>query len=271
MTSLSIRGTDLWHVDRGAGLPLLLVHGFPLDHGMWASQIDAFSPRCRVIAPDLRGFGRSPATDDAVAMDQFADDLAALLDALEVREPAVVCGLSMGGYIAFQFWRRHASRLRGLILCDTRAAADSPEAAAARFGMAERILREGPAPLESMATRLFAETTHRERPEVVESVRRTILAADPRGVAASLRGMAQRPDMTASLGRIRCPTLVLVGQCDALSPPTEMRAMAAAMPDSKFVEIPDAGHLAPLENPAAVNAAIDDFLARRIAQPPQAV
>ena len=145
-------------------------------------------------------------------MAQFADDLAALLDALGISEPVVLCGLSMGGYIAFQFWRRHAARLRGLILCDTRAAADTPEAAAARAVMAERVLREGPAPLvETMLPRVLGETTRRQRPDLVENVRRMMMAADPRGIAAASRGMAERPDMTASLPQIRCPTLVVVG------------------------------------------------------------
>ena len=117
------------YIERGEGIPLLLVHGFPLDHSMWTAQIDRFCTHCRVIAPDLPGFGRSPAVGDKVGMAQFADELTELLDVLEIAEPVVFCGLSMGGYIAFQFWRRHRSRLRGLVLCDSRATADSPEAA----------------------------------------------------------------------------------------------------------------------------------------------
>ena len=164
-------------------------------------------------------------------MDQFADDLAAWLDVLAIREAVVVCGLSMGGYIAFQFWRKFAARLRGLILCDTRAIADTPEAAAGRRSMAERVLREGPAPLvETMLPKLLAETTLRQRPELVERLRGMIGAGNPQGAAAAARGMAERPDMTASLARIRCPTLVVAGQHDAISPPAEMRNLAAAIP-----------------------------------------
>ena len=288
MKSASVNGTELWYVDRGAGVPLLLVHGFPVDHSMWAGQInglgrqsgdllvgEAFWPgmpvgastaaertAVRVIAPDLRGFGRSSATDDKVTMEQFADDLAGLLDVLAIREPIVLCGLSMGGYIAFQFWRRHASRLRGLILCDTRAAADSPDVAANRLVMADRVLREGVAPLaDGMLQRLFAETTRQSFPGLIEGLRTVMLSNKPRGVAAASRGMAERPDMTSHLGEIRCPTLVLVGQNDVSSPPTEMRGIAQAIPGSQFVEIPDGGHMAPLENPAAVNAAIGRFIA----------
>ena len=194
-------------------------------------------------------------------MEQFADDLAGLLDALEIAEPVVLCGLSMGGYIALQFWRKYAARLRGLILCDTRAAADPPEAAAARLVMAERVLREGPAPLvDSMLPRVLGETTRQKRPQLVEAVRRMMMAASPQGIAAALRGMAERPDMTAALGEIRCPTLVLVGAEDVASTPAEMRGMAQAIPGAKFVEIPAAGHLSPLENPPAFNAAMLEFV-----------
>lgn len=288
MKSVSVNGTELWYVDRGAGVPLLLVHGFPIDHSMWAGQINglgrqsgdtlvgeafwpgmpatasgqAARPAIRVIAPDLRGFGRSPATDDKVTMEQFADDLAGLLDVLAIREPVVLCGLSMGGYIAFQFWRRHASRLRGLILCDTRAAADSPEVAANRLVMADRVLREGVAPLaDGMLPRLFAKNTQQNYPGLIEGLRTVMLANKPRGVAAASRGMAERPDMTSQLGEIRCPTLILVGENDVSSPPAEMRGIAQAIPGAKFIEIPDGGHMAPLENPAAVNAAIAHFVA----------
>jgi len=268
---LAVAGRELWCVDRGAGLPLLLVHGFPLDHTMWAAQIDIVEPasveqaslpaQVRVIAPDLPGFGRSPAADDTFTMEQFADCLAAMLDALAIREPVVLCGLSMGGYIALQFWRKYAARLCGLIFCDTRAGADTPEAAAGRRAMADRVLREGPAPLvETMLPKLFAESTRCERPQVVDGVRAVMMAGNPRGIAAAARGMAERPDMTAALAEIRCPTLVLAGQEDALTPPADMRAMAAAIPAAKFAEIPAAGHMSPLENPAAVNAAIAEFL-----------
>lgn len=262
MKSLVVNGTELSYVDRGTGVPLLLLHGFPLDHTMWAGQIDGLAgEQCRVIAPDLRGFGRSPARDDKVTMEQFADDMAALLDGLGICEPVVLCGLSMGGYIAFQFWRKHAARLRALILCDTRATADSPEVAAGRLAMADRLRHELPASLvETMTPRLFAESTHRQHPEVVEGLRHVMMSTNPRGIAAAARGMAERPDMTASLDEIRCPTLVVVGRNDVISPPAEMRGMVEAIPGAKFVEIPEAGHMAPLENPAAVNAAIRTFL-----------
>jgi pimeloyl-ACP methyl ester carboxylesterase len=280
-------GVDLWCEDRGAGLPLLLVHGFPLDHTMWAGQMalaaaapamlvgERFQsagppparrawpslPAIRVIAPDLRGFGRSPARGETVGMHEFADDLAALLDALGVERPVVYCGLSMGGYIGWSFWQRHREKVRALILSDTRAQADTSEAAAARREMADRVVREGPGPLvEMMLPKLLGEATLRRRPELEGQLRRTMMNNSPAAIAAAGRGMAERPDATAALPEIRCPTLLVVGAEDVISPPSEMRRMAAAIPGAKLVEIPEVGHLSPLEDSPAFNAALAEFL-----------
>jgi pimeloyl-ACP methyl ester carboxylesterase len=249
-------------VQQGRGMPLLLVHGFPLDHTMWHAQIDSLSASCRVIAPDLRGFGSSDVTAGTVAMERLADDLAELLDVLEIAEPVALCGLSMGGYVAWQFWRRHRHRLGRLILCDTRAAADTPDAAKLRLESAQRVLNEGPGFLaDAMIERLFAPATVQQRPELIEATRQTIRNTSPAGIAAALRGMAARPDATGWLPQIDVPTFVLCGQHDAISPPDEMRGMAAQIPAAVFTEIPAAGHMAPLENPEPVNAAIGQFLA----------
>lgn len=254
-------GVELAFVDQGVGTPVVLIHGFPLDHTMWNAQIDALSRNHRVIAPDLRGFGQSGLGKGTVTMEQLADDLAAILDGRNVREPVVVCGLSMGGYVAFQFWQRHGSRLAGLILCDTRAANDSPEVAATRREMAERVQREGPAPLvEGMIPKLFAPTTPASRPELIEAVRRVMMRANPKAIAAAAYAMAQRPDMTSRLAEITFPTLVIVGSADAISTPGEMRAMAEAIPHARLAEIADCGHMAPVEKPADVSAAILEFL-----------
>ncbi len=263
MQTKNVNGIELALVDRGTGPAVMLVHGFPLDHTMWNAQIDALSREYRVIAPDLRGFGQSEVTRGIVTMERMADDLAALLDALQIAEPIVLCGLSMGGYVAFAFQRKYAARLRGLILCDTRAASDTAEAAAGRREMADRVLREGPAPLvETMMPKLFAQGTVDEHPEVVESLRRVMLGTDPRGIAAAARGMAERPDATGNLGEIGCLTLVLVGRLDALTTPAEMIEIANAVPGAEFIDIPGAGHMSPMEKPAEVTAAIAEFLAR---------
>ena len=261
MKTQTVNGIDLSFVDRGTGRPVVLVHGFPLDHTMWNAQIDALSKDYRPIVPDLRGFGQSGITHGTVTMQRLADDLAGLLDGLGVSEPVAICGLSMGGYVALQFWQRHAPRLAGLILCDTRAVTDSPDMAAARLEMADRVLREGPAPLvDGMMPKLFARATAEDRPELVDSLRRVMIGTDPKGIAAAARGMARRPDMVSSLGRIDCPTMIIVGEHDAISTLDEMREIARAIPRARFVEIAGSGHMSPMERPAEVNAALLEFL-----------
>lgn len=258
---IHIPGATLSVAEMGRGTPILFVHGFPLDHTMWRHQVGEFVREFRCIAPDLRGFGKSSVTEGTVTMAQFADDLAAVLDDLEVTEPVILCGLSMGGYIAFEFVRRHAQRLRALILCDTRAAPDTPEAAANRRKLAEDVVAEGPeAAVKAMLPRLFPEGLSVREPAWVQELRHVMLASDPFGIAAAARGMAERTDARPLLASIACPTLVLVGEHDAISPPSEMRDMAAAIPGATFRTIPQAGHIAPLENPAAVNAALREFL-----------
>ncbi len=259
----TIDGIELALVDRGSGPVVVMIHGFPLDHSMWNAQIDALSAEYRVIVPDLRGFGRSGVTDATVTMERLADDLAGLLDAVAPEERVTLCGLSMGGYVAFQFWRKYAARLKALVLCDTRAKNDTPEMAAARLEMADHVLREGPAPLiEMMMPKLFAERTVNEHPEVVDALRQVMTSTDRRGIAAAGRGMAQREDMTESLGEIACPVQVIVGQLDAISPAEEMRSIAEAIGQAEFVEIAGSGHMSPMEKPAEFNAALLEFLGR---------
>jgi pimeloyl-ACP methyl ester carboxylesterase len=266
MNTLTLSTTTIHYVDRGRGLPVVLVHGFPLDHTMWSAQIDALASRVRVIAPDLRGFGRSPLApgDESrgVSMERYADDLAELLDALAIREPIVLVGFSMGGYVAWQFVRKYPQRLRALVPCDTRAAADSDEARAGRLKMAEHIAEWGSGGVaEMMGPKLFAPQSFARLPAAVAEVRSVVERTAPAAIAAAQRGMAARPDMTVLLQLIRVPTLVIVGEHDALSPPEEMQSIAAAIPAAQCVVIPDAGHMTTMENPAAVNDALLRFLA----------
>jgi len=256
----SIHGISLAYTDAGRGTSVVLLHGFPLDRSMWDAQVEALAPRFRVIVPDQRGFGESPAPPGPLSMDRLADDVAALLDHLRLRR-AVVCGLSMGGYVAFAFARRHADRLQGLVFCDTKAVADSPEARTGRAEMIELVAAKGLEPVaDRMLPRLLAPATLQRRPEVAELVRRMILRAPPDGVRGALQGMADRPDSTPLLPTLRCPALFVVGAQDALSPPEEAGGMCARVPNGRLVVVPDAGHLAPMESPAAVNAALAEFL-----------
>jgi pimeloyl-ACP methyl ester carboxylesterase len=245
----------------GVGTPVVLLHAFPLDSRMWLPQVEALGGY-EVIVPDLRGFGAGVALAGEVSdMDLMADDIALLLDERKL-ERVVLCGLSMGGYVALAFARRHMDRLGGLVLCDTRAGADSDDARAARLAMAERVLVEGVGFLpETMVPRLLGETTRRDQPELVQSVTRTILDQHPRGIAAAQRGMAARPDSTEVLGWITVPTLVITGLEDALIEPAESREMAASIRDSRLVQVPGAGHLVNLEKAGLVNEALLDFLA----------
>jgi 3-oxoadipate enol-lactonase len=261
MKRVFARELEFGVVDQGVGIPLVLVHGFPLSHAMWNAQIPVFAAEHRVIVPDLRGFGDSVDTDGTVSMEDFADDLAAILDFLKVQEPIVLCGLSMGGYIALQFVRKYRQRLRGLVFCDTRASADSPEVVENRLKIAKLVIANGTQPVcEAMLPKALGPKTFADRPEVVEAVRSMIVASDPTGVAAASRGMAVRPDMTALLPTIDLPTLVVVGADDALTPADEMRRMADAIPQARFKIVPEAGHLTPLENPLVFNAALASFL-----------
>lgn len=259
MAEYMVNGIRMQVLDQGSGQPVLFVHGFPLDHSMWTHQIAEFSKTHRVIAPDLRGFGRSEVTPGTVTMQQFADDLSELLRVMKVSESVVLCGLSMGGYIAFQFAKYHREQLKALILCDTKAAADSEEARQTRLKMADLVTRSGTGILaETMPAKLFAAKNIGS--EADTATREVIRRANPLGVAAAQLGMAARPDVTSQLAAIDVPTLVIVGEEDVITPPAEMEGVSKQIANSRYVLIPGAGHMAPLEDPRPVNAAMREFL-----------
>jgi pimeloyl-ACP methyl ester carboxylesterase len=261
MERINIGEFELAVVEQGHGVPLLLVHGFPLDHSMWAGQIAGLSDCCRVLAPDLPGFGQSDVTEGTLTMAQIADDMAVLLDGLNIKEPVVFCGLSMGGYVGWEFFKRHRTRLRGLVQCDTRAICDTPDVAEGRRETAVKVVADGPETLVgTMMPKLFAKATVANSPELVEQTRQVMMGTAPLGIAAVARGMAERIDATSLLPEIDCPTLVIVGKEDAISTAEEMGTFAQAIPGAQFMQIPGAGHMAPLEAPEAVNTAIREFL-----------
>ena len=258
----TIDGGEIAYDVRGEGPPVLLLHAFPLGLFMWDAQVEALSPTHRVVRFDARGFGGSAAGDGPLTMERIADDGAAILDHLGI-EKAVVGGCSMGGYAAFAFVRRHPQRLAGLVLQDTRAGADTAEAKANRAALAAKVLGEGAsAAVEAFLPKLVGETTHLERPAVVAGLRERILATSPQAIANALHGLAARADSRATLPTIAVPTLVLVGSEDVLTPASEAATMAAAIPRARLDVIPGAGHLANLEDPAAVNGALRAFLDR---------
>ena len=248
-------------VDEGSGQPILFVHGFPLDHSMWRFQVEEFSKRNRVICPDLPGFGASPASDKTMTMKSLADGLAQLLDALAVTEPVVFCGLSMGGYVGWQFWKHHRDRLSHLVACDTRAANDAPEVARARKIAAQSVSKTGSRPVaDTMVQKLFFQPDEPAKKQIVEPVYDVMLRTKPESIAGGQLAMAERPDATSWLAEIELPTLFVVGEHDVITPPEEMRQNADLVSGSSFLTILNAGHMAPLENPAEFNGCLAGFL-----------
>lgn len=261
MPRLRLDELDLHYLDAGpAGAPevVLLLHAFPLHAAMWRPQIDALAGRYRVLAPDLRGFGGTPVGAGPSTMAGLAGDVRALLGHLGVANAAVV-GLSMGGYVAFELLRQAPELVRALVLADTRAGADDPAGRAGREAFAESALTHGLGWVaEAMVPRLLREPAE---PALAGLVRGLIGGGTPAGVAAAQRGMAQRPDSTSTLAAIACPTLVIVGELDRLTPPAEAERMAAAIAGARLVRLADAAHLANLEAPDAFNRALLEFLA----------
>jgi pimeloyl-ACP methyl ester carboxylesterase len=229
---------------------------------MWEPQVSGVGSMYRIIAPDLRGHGDSPAPEGVYTMDEMADDVIELLATLHLDDPVVLAGLSMGGYVALSMVARYPQRIRALMLMDTRAGADAPDAAQKREEMAQTVIaagNSGPV-VEAMIPRLFARQTLEDHPERVEPLRRVMEQNTARGVAGALRGMAIRPDRRGELAAIKVPTLVLVGEEDVLTPPSEAQALADAIAGSRLEVVPEAGHLAPYENHAVANAVILRFL-----------
>lgn len=261
----AINGFKLAYLDQGTGPTVLLVHGFPMDRTLWDLQVAALAERYRVIVPDLPGFGESdPVKPEELSIAGMADMLAGLLDALEVTEPITLAGLSMGGYVVMDFMRRYADRVDRLAFFDTRPSTDPPEGLKNREKTAELALTEGEAGVqkivEGMIPKLFSPTSIEQKPELVEAMRQKMLTTRPASIAAASLAMAQRHDSTESVASITLPTLVVVGEHDVPSPPEAMQAMADSMANATFVQLPDAGHLTPLEQPELVNKALLEFL-----------
>ncbi len=240
---------------------LLLIHGFPLSSQMWDPQLDDIAEFARVIAPDLRGHGQSDSVPGPYSIPQLADDCADLLDHLNVATPFVVCGLSMGGYIALEFYRRYPEQVAGLILAATRAGADSVEGKAGRDKAAELAKNEGATAVSSgMLSKMLAPENYASDEELVEYVEDVMSTASLNGVVGALAAMRDRVDSTPMLSEINVPVLIIHGADDQLIPVAEAEAMHQAIPNSELVIVPDAGHLPNLEQPDIFNDAVIDFL-----------
>jgi pimeloyl-ACP methyl ester carboxylesterase len=246
----------------GKGPPVLLLHAFPLSSAMWRGQIRALQDAYRVVAPDMRGFGSTPAFTGPPSVDQMADDAAALLNELKVREPVVVGGLSMGGYVALAFARRHAGRLRALILADTRAEPDDAAARANRDKMIEFASKNpSTAVVEQMLPKMLCAETFQKRPEVIDAVKYYASLQSPAAIINAVKALRDRPDARPFLRQIAVPTLVIVGREDALTPPAMAESLTAGVPGAKMFVIEKAGHLSNLEQPEGFNQAVRAFLA----------
>ena len=249
---------ELAYEERGSGPVLLFIHGFPFDRTMWVAQLAGLAKIRTAVAVDLRGHGLSDVMSGGdFSMDLFADDVAKTLDAIGT-EKADIAGLSMGGYVLFSFWRRHPERARSLIFIDTKAEADSDEAKAGREKTAETAASQGMQPIyETLASKVVGSSPS---VEVQDKLKEMMLGTAPEVAAADALAMRDRADSTADLPNITVPVLWLHGEEDALMPIEGARASAAKVPGAKFVSIPKGGHVSPMENPEAVNAAIQEFL-----------
>jgi pimeloyl-ACP methyl ester carboxylesterase len=251
------------YVDTGGDGPVLvLLHGFPMSHQQWQPQLERFAVSHRVIAPDLRGLGESTITDSAatISMEQHADDIVTLLQQLSVAQPVTVMGLSMGGYILWQLIQKYPQKLAKIVLCHTRTVADTPEQAMGREKLADTTLSENSADpvLATMLPRLLPEAA----PQSVRfAVTRMARGSSPAGLAATLRGLATRPDASEIPAQVRVPTLVITGELDVISPPAEMQSWAQRIPQHEFVCLPGVGHLSPLEAPDLFHQALTGWAA----------
>jgi pimeloyl-ACP methyl ester carboxylesterase len=252
---------DLYVRESGSGVPLVLLHAFPLNSAMWLAQREGLADVCRVITPDFRGFGGSPLGIDEPTVDVFADDIARMLDARDL-DRVVLAGLSMGGYVAMAFVRRHADRLAGLVLADTKASADADPARQNRLRIADELSAnpDSSVLLEEVLPNLLGPTTMEKRPLIYGRVKALVQQTPAVAAAWAQRAMAARPDSLGVLESVRVPSLVIVGEEDALSTADDAKAMVAAMSSAELVTISGSGHLTAVEMPDVFNLAMRSFV-----------
>ena len=255
-----INEINLAYTDSGKGHPLVFIHAFPLSRLMWEPQVATFSKQYRVITLDLRGHGESETRLWNFTLEDYAKDVHALVQHLNAQR-ATFIGLSMGGYTLFEFYRLFPEMVSALVFADTRAQADNEEGKAGRLAMAQSAFNKGPRAIaDMMIPKLLAPSTVEKKKDIVEKVRAMILKNQSAGIVVDLMAMAARPDSTSLLPKISCPTLVVVGEDDVATPPSESHYMAERIPQAQLVTIPNAGHLSNFEQPEAFNQALGDFL-----------
>lgn len=250
----------LFAEEQGSGPPLVLLHPFPADHCFWAPLLPHLTSRYRVITPDLRGSGESSAGEGPATMEKHAADIDRICKFANVRK-AAFAGVSIGGYVLLELWRRYPERVAALVLSDTRATPDTPEGRTSRLKTIPEVQFHGPAAfVQGMAPKLLGETTRKNRPDVARAALTMLNRSTVAGITALQQGMAERPDSVPTLKTINVPTLIMVGDEDTLTPPSDSEMMAREISGSRLVKIPAAGHFAPFEQPEAVAKALHGFL-----------
>ncbi len=261
MKTINVGGVEIQYADKGQGPAVLFLHGFPLSLGMWDAQ-EALADRYRIVRFDARGHGGSGVGDSALTMDRIAEDAAVLIERLRLG-PVVLAGCSMGGYAAFAFAQKHPSLLRALVLVDTKAGADTPEARKGRGELAAKVMKDGPpAALEAFLPKLVGETTKATRADVVAKIKDMVLATPKQGISDALHGIAARQDSTPFLREIVVPTLVICGEEDVITPRAEAEILQKGIAGAELAMIPKSGHLPSMETPEEFNRILGAFLAR---------
>ncbi len=258
---MQVRSGDanIFYEVTGKGPDLVLLHPFPTNHHIWDPIAEQLATRFRVILPDLRGHGNSETGEGAATMQKHALDVLRVCDEAGVSR-AVFCGNSIGGYIIFEIWRRHRERIRAMFLCGTKAGADDAEARNNRLKAADAVEREGPAQfIETMLPRVLAESTRRNRADVVDRARSMMNKATVAGIAAVQRGMAERPNSIPTLATITVPAMIAVGDEDVATPRAEAEIMARGIRGSRLLVVTGAGHYVPLEKSEEVHRLIREF------------
>ena len=260
MPQISSDDADIFYEVLGSGPPVVLLHPFPANHDLWKPAVQALVSHYRVVLPDLRGHGDSGIGVGAATMEKHAADIARVLDHEEVRRAAFV-GVSIGGYALFEFWRRYRARVEALVLCNTKAQADTAEARAGRLQAAAEVMELGTEPFfQSMLPKLVGKTTYNTRPDLVEGALRMMRKMSPEDVAMVQRGMAERPDSVETLKTVNVPTLVVTGDEDIFTGVPEAELMRRNIPGSQMKVIGRAGHYSPWEQPEDVGKLVRQFL-----------
>ena len=262
LTILTPQGQTLSIKAAGEGPTIMLLHGFPLDHRMWLPQIRELSQSYHVVVPEFRGFGESSLPEAEYTLAQLADDVEFVRQHLAADETIHLAGLSMGGYVAFEYWHKYAHHLQSLTLANTKPTVDDDAAQQGRLAMAKKALEEGTWPAVSpMLEKLLGPTARLNLPEVEQQMIEMMQCASPQAVAAAQHAMAQRRDFSTLLSRIQVPTLVVTGDDDPIAPPDSTERWARKIAGSHFARFAQTGHMTTIEAPEQFNARYAEFLA----------